>query len=97
VCAGDDVFGRALPRLVVLGYHLWARPFTRLMRRSRVAFAIGQLLGVGWANEMAARMDITEARPNLVVGKLCWWALRPLCGLLGRASVACRGRRWRTA
>lgn len=82
----DDEFGKTLPRNVVLGYHLWARPFTRKMKVSRFARYIGKTIGVAWANEMAARQGIKSAKRNFL-GRLLLLIGVPLCGFIGNMRI----------
>lgn len=82
VLAADEAFGRTMPRNVVVGYHTWARPFTKLMRRNKIANYVGRILGTAWANEMAYRVGVKSAKSNLF-GKILLWIGAPICGFIG--------------
>lgn len=65
----------------VRGYHLWAIPYVRLMRKYRWAEAIMLPLAVSRAREIAYQMGQTQ-KPNYL-GKLVRLIGEPTCWLLG--------------
>ena len=52
----DSAFGATLPVETIRGYHLFARPYVRLMQKSRFATWAASQLALPWAQEMAFRM-----------------------------------------
>jgi hypothetical protein len=64
------------------GYHFWAVPFVRLMRRNKVAYAIGKWIGVHWSMHCASYYT-KEGKWN-ITGYLLIKCLTPVCWLLGQ-------------
>jgi hypothetical protein len=64
------------------GYRFWAVPFVGLMRRNKVAYAIGKYFGVRWSYYCASRI-MRGVSPN-IVGIFTTATLLPVCWLLGK-------------
>ena len=58
------------------GYHLWAVPYVRLMRRSRLATRIVRPLAIAWAEQHTGRRNSIAGYATRLIGQ-------PLCWLLG--------------
>lgn len=71
-----------LPASMIRGYHLWAIPYVRLMRRSPLAEKIMHPLAQWRAEEVAYRMGVRE-KGNWK-GKLLRWIGEPACLLIGQ-------------
>ncbi len=84
----DERFGRQLPLEVIDGYHLWARPMVRVMRRSKLFTALIAPLALSWAREMKRR--VTGEGEGSIVGSLLLRIGVPVCGWLGRKLNAWR-------
>lgn len=82
VYAGDCAYGDALKSATRNGYHLWAKPAVRLMRRSKLAFLVARALGSCWATEMAHRALFVSH--GSVVGRVMSWIGEPLCWVIGK-------------
>jgi hypothetical protein len=67
----DSAFGKTLPITTVRGYHLFARPYVRLMTKSKTATWAASVLALPWANEMAYRMG-TISKGNKFGAFLLW-------------------------
>lgn len=81
----DIAFTRQhLPAAMVRGYHLWAIPYVRLMRRSPWAEKLMLPLALWRAEEIAFRMGLRE-KGNWK-GKLLRWAGEPVCWLIGKVT-----------
>lgn len=84
----DACFGRMQAPEVVAGYHRWAIPYVRLMRRNDALGAFFVFLAVlvakPWAKAMAAEVR-RERGP--IVGRVIMALGRPVCGWLGRRSM----------
>ena len=77
----DCHFGLGLPSEVVRGYHLWAVPLTRLMRRSRLVTAMVAPIALEWAKQM--RREVNGTGEGSWLGKVILRAGVPVCGWLG--------------
>jgi len=81
----DIAFTRQhLPAAMVRGYHLWAIPYVRLMRRSPWAEKLMLPLALWRAEEIAFRMGLRE-KGNWK-GKLLRWTGEPVCWLIGKLT-----------
>ena len=81
----DIAFTRQhLPAAMVRGYHLWAIPYVRLMRRSPLAEKLMLPLALWRAEEIAFRMGLRE-KGNWK-GKLLRWTAEPVCWLIGKVT-----------
>lgn len=78
----DLRFTRAhISPITVRGYHAWAVPYVRLMRRSPMAVRLIEPIARWRAEELAYRMGV---RPRgSLPGKLVRLALEPLCFVIG--------------
>ena len=66
------------------GYLLWARPVSRLMRRSRVMTQIARPFATAWAEEMAYRANGTGS--GNVFGAIILATIAPICTLVGKIA-----------
>jgi hypothetical protein len=64
------------------GYRYWAVPFVRLMRRNKVAYAVGKFLGMRWSLYCASCYS-KHGKWN-IVGYLLVKCIAPVCELIGR-------------
>jgi hypothetical protein len=64
------------------GYRVWAVPFVRLMRRNKVAYAVGAYIGVRWSLHCAA--SYTPQGLRNITGWLFCTVVAPICYLIGR-------------
>ena len=64
------------------GYLLWAKPVSRLMRRSRVMTQIARPFAIAWAEEMAYRAS--GAGNGNVFGAIILITVAPVCTVIGR-------------
>lgn len=81
----DIAFTRQhLPAAMVRGYHLWAIPYVRLMRRSPWTEKLMLPLALWRAEEIAFRMGLRE-KGNWK-GKLLRWTGEPVCWLIGKVT-----------
>lgn len=78
----DIRFTRRLSPAVVRGYHFWAIPYVRLMRRHRWAEVVMLPLVTWRAHEIAFRMGVTSR--GSYRGKLVRFIGEPLCWVLGQ-------------
>lgn len=70
-----------LSATVVRGYHYWAIPYVRLMRRSKLAENIMRPLALARARELAYKMGVAEK--GSLFGKMVRLTLEPVCYLIG--------------
>ena len=68
-------------RSLVVGYHLWARPLTKFMKRSKILTLILKPFIIAWANEM--HYEVTGELKSTITGRLLQKTLMPLCRILG--------------
>lgn len=66
------------------GYLLWARPVSRLMRRSRIMTQIARPFATAWAKEMAYRANGTGS--GNVFGAIILATIAPICTLIGKIA-----------
>ena len=66
------------------GYLLWARPVSRLMRRSRIMTQIARPFATAWAEEMAYRANGTGS--GNVFGAIILATIAPICTLIGKIA-----------
>lgn len=81
IFAADLQAGREQPREVIAGYHLWAKPVVQLMKRSPLAYMAARYIGSAWANEMAFRRGVKEAKTTRL-GRFIVKYGPPVCGLI---------------
>ena len=65
----------------VRGYHLWAIPYVRLMRKSPLAQKLMRPLATWRAEELAHQMGVLQ-KSNWK-GKVVRWTCEPICFALG--------------
>ncbi len=70
-----------LPRATVRGYHFWAIPYVRLMRKSNLAEKFMWPLANHRAEELAYQMGV-RSKPNYL-GKIIRATLEPVCFVIG--------------
>ena len=63
------------------GYHYWAVPYVKLMRKSKLAEAVMRPVAIHRANELAYQMGIREKGDLL--GKFFRLTIEPVCYLIG--------------
>ena len=78
----DQVFGKLQSADVMRGYHFWAAPLVRLMRKSPRVTSVVEFFALPWARHMAYKMgvemtDSTFGRCLMAVGL-------PACKLIGK-------------
>ena len=74
-------YAKVVGPTVMRGYHFWAVPYVRLMRRNRAVYAITKPFALGWMHEAAARA--TGGKGSLI-GKLVLGIGIPLCWTIGK-------------
>lgn len=80
--SADLEFSRAnISPITLRGYHVWAVPFVRLMRRSKLATNIAAPFAIWRAEELAYQMGLRK-KPNWK-GKMVRWIGEPLCFCIG--------------
>lgn len=90
----DAIFGLRQTDVVIAGYHLWAKPYVRLMQRPGILGALATALAVAialpWAKAMRASV---RGQRGPVFGRAIMAVGLPICRWLGRD----RGRAVSTA
>ena len=66
------------------GYLLWARPVSRLMRRSKVVTQITKPIATAWAEEMAYRAN--GVGNGNVFGSIILLTIAPICTVIGKIA-----------
>ncbi len=77
----DMEFTRRLSARTIRGYHFWAIPYVRLMRRSRLAELVMLPIARTRAQELAYQLGVSPRGSFL--GKCVRVILEPLCWLIG--------------
>jgi len=67
---------------IIRGYHFWAIPYVRIMRKSKLAESIMLPLAVSRAEEIAYQMK-ERTKPNYL-GKLVRFVGEPICWVIGQ-------------
>lgn len=81
----DAAYGEfVLPRQVVKGYQLWARPTAKLMRKSRLLTALLTPIGRAWAYEMAYLRG--GYHKSTFVGRFLLKFGVPVCRVIGKVA-----------
>lgn len=81
----DDQFRKSVDADTVRGYQIWAFPFARLMRKSRILSRISAPFVLSWAFTMAAELAPDEFKSRFT-GK-CMMAIgKPICKLIGKIA-----------
>lgn len=78
----DGAFGAELDPAILAGYHVWARPFSRFLRRHDWALRLIAPLALAWARHMAHQrgVDVPDSR----IGRVIMVLGLPICRWLGR-------------
>lgn len=78
----DIKHGRRLGEGVMRGYHFWAIPVTKIMRKNKIVYAIMKPIVKAWSYQMAYKEGVY---PNgNFLGFLLESIGAPLCGVLGK-------------
>jgi hypothetical protein len=91
IWAADQAFAKDVPAEIVAGYHFWAKPAVRWMRRSRLAVWLAVHIALPWARHMAFRMGATDhdCRAGRIIMVVGW----PICRAIGRIVLRARPTR----
>lgn len=81
--AADTVFGKTLPAEVIKGYHLWAVPVARAMRKSFLLTALVEPIALSWAKTMRAKIEGKPENETWLGRQLLRFGV-PICAWLGR-------------
>lgn len=85
-----------LPQSMVNGYHLWAIPYVRLMRKSPLAEKLMYPIAYHRAREIAYQMGYLEK--GSIRGKIFRSILEPVCAFLGMFTTEKKYQElWRNA
>jgi len=87
--AADAAFGRKQDLTVIAGYHAWAIPVARWMRKSRIVTQIVRPIALAWAENMAYVEGVRD-KPN-IIGAIIHKIGVPICRLIGTLK---RGVAW---
>ncbi len=73
------------------GYHRWASPVARMMRRSKIVTTLIRPLGVSWARTMANRVEPTVevSRTEKIIGAALILVGVPICRALAPRRTLC--------
>jgi hypothetical protein len=77
----DLAYGKTLDPDILHGYHFWAKPLVRLMRRHYAVTIIIKVLALPWIKEIAYRQAGLE--PGSVLGMFMLFCGLPLCKGIG--------------
>lgn len=80
--AADGLFLRTVEPSVVAGYHMWAKPLVRLMRKSDLFTGFINLFAKHWAEHMA--FSVGEIEKDNRFGKFLNEAGQPLCRTISK-------------
>ena len=83
VYEADCRFGASVSREAMAGYHAWAIPVIRGMRRSPWFYRFAGYFAKSWAYEMAHRMGV-RPKGNLL-GRFMLFIGVPLCTAIGKS------------
>ena len=88
VFKSDILVGKYYSRFfpdVVIGYHLWAKPLTRAMRKSKLITFLVKPFVLAWALQMHAKL--THSKQN-ILGLVIVKIGIPLCSIIGKIKNA---------
>ena len=80
----DEAWGDVIPKIVLDGYHLWAKPIVRKMRKSHSFSKKVAWLAKPVAKEAAKQMGVGEGS-KIGLAMLC--VGMPICAILGAAML----------
>ena len=77
----DQMFGEKCPEVIVRGYHWWAKPAVRWMKRSNFAVWLAVKIALPWAYHMAYEQGVIEKDNKF--GKFISKVGMPICAFIG--------------
>lgn len=99
VYRADQRFGFRMMRddpYVIAGYHLWAKPVVKLMRKSKLfTHILNTTLAEAWAKEMVVREGLNGV--GTLRGRVLFAIGLPVCRAIGRMLEAYNRREGRAA
>lgn len=85
VFEADQRFGKLQDAQTMAGYHVWARPIVKLMKKSKLFTWVVHKIATPWAEQMAFEMGVLD-RPSLI-GTVMMAVGLPACRLIGGLIV----------
>jgi hypothetical protein len=79
---GEGEHAKNIPNVIRRGYHFWAVPFVRGMRKSQLLFKLGKTLGLSWAQYAAHKANPDKFAPNYF-GTVINAIGTPICAAIG--------------
>jgi hypothetical protein len=79
---GEGEHAKNIPNIIRRGYHFWAVPFVRGMRKNQLLFKLGKTLGLSWAQYAAHKANPDKFAPNYL-GTVINAIGTPICATLG--------------
>jgi hypothetical protein len=79
---GEGEHAKNIPNVIRRGYHFWAVPFVRGMRKNQLLFKLGKTLGLSWAQYAAHKANPDKFAPNYL-GTFINAIGIPICAALG--------------
>ena len=79
---GEGEHAKNIPNVIRRGYHFWAVPFVRGMRKNQLLFKLGKTLGLSWAQYAAHKANPDKFAPNYL-GTVINAIGTPICATLG--------------
>ena len=79
---GEGEHAKNIPNVIRRGYHFWAVPFVRGMRKNQLLFKLGKTLGLSWAQYAAHKANPDKFAPNYF-GTFINAIGIPICAALG--------------
>ena len=79
---GEGEYAKNIPNVIRRGYHFWAVPFVRGMRKNQLLFKLGKTLGLSWAQYAAHKANPDKFEPNYL-GTVINAIGVPICAALG--------------
>ena len=79
---GEGEHAKNIPNVIRRGYHFWAVPFVRGMRKNQLLFKLGKTFGLSWAQYAAHKANPDKFEPNYL-GTVINAIGVPICAALG--------------
>ena len=79
---GEGEHAKNIPNVIRRGYHFWAVPFVRGMRKNQLLFKLGKTLGLSWAQYAAHKANPDKFASNHL-GTVINAIGIPICATLG--------------
>ena len=76
----DSQYAKTMDREIIKGYHLWAKPLVKKMKKSPLLVIMARPLVIAWAEHMAYKMNVIKN--DNMIGNILETIGAPICKLI---------------